>query len=132
MNSHIDSLPAWAAIIIALLLIIGSSLTLLGTIGLVRFRSFYERLHAPTLGTSWGTASIVLASMLMFSILNQRAILHEVVIGIFMLVTTPVTLMFLGSAALRRDRARGLVIDEHAAIDPHAHEGDKMEKSDAP
>lgn len=132
MSSHIDDLPAWAAIVIALLLVAGSSLTLLGNIGLVRFRSFYERLHAPTLGTSWGTASIVLASMLMFSILKQRPIMHEVVIALFMMVTTPVTLMFLGSAALRRDRARGLVIDAHVALDPHAHEGDRDDNPPPP
>ena len=132
MSSHIDSLPPWAAIVIAVFLIAGSSLTLLGNIGLLRFRSFYERLHAPTLGTSWGTASIVLASMLMFSILNHRPIMHELVIALFMMVTTPVTLMFLGSAALRRDRARGLVIDEHVALDPHAHEGDKADSTKLP
>ncbi|AGT08665.1 monovalent cation/H(+) antiporter subunit G [Paracoccus aminophilus] len=110
MNGHIETLPGWAAILIAVLLIIGASLTLLGNIGLIRFRSFYERLHAPTLGASWGTASIILSSMLMFSVLNGRLIIHEIIIGIFLLVTTPVTMMLLGRAALRRDRSRGLVI----------------------
>ena len=125
--SHIESLPDWAAIVIGVFLIIGSSLALLGNIGLVRFRSFYERLHAPTLGTSWGVASIVIASMLMFSLLNARLVLHEMVIGVFMPLTTPVTLMLLGRAALRRDRARGLVIDQFNCDDPHAQEGDKDE-----
>lgn len=129
--NHIEMLPGWAAIFIGVFLIIGSSLALLGNIGLVRFRSFYERLHAPTLGTSWGVASIIIASMLMFSLLNTRPILHELVIGVFMLVTTPVTLMLLGRAALRRDRARGLVIDQINCEDPHAQEGDKDDNLDA-
>lgn len=124
--SHLETLPPWAAIIIAFFLILGSTLTLLGNIGLCRFRSFYERLHAPTLGTSWGTCAIMLASMLMFSLLNNRPVLHELMIGVFMMVTAPVTLMLLGRAALRRDRDRGLIIDKNA-LDPHAAKGDSKE-----
>lgn len=103
---NFDQIPLWAAILIALFLVIGSSLTLIGNLGLLRLRRFYERLHAPTLGTSWGTAATIIASMLMFSLLEGRAVLHELVIGIFVMVTTPVTLLLLGRAALRRDRAR--------------------------
>jgi multicomponent K+:H+ antiporter subunit G len=33
--------------------------------------------------------------------------LHELVIGLCVMVTTPVTLMFLGRAALHRDRIEG-------------------------
>lgn len=124
--SHLETLPPWAAIIIAIFLIIGSTLTLLGNIGLCRFRSFYERLHAPTLGTSWGTCAIMLASMLMFSLLNSRPVLHELIIGVFMMTTAPVTLMLLGRASLRRDRDRGLIIDKNA-LDPHAAKGDTKE-----
>ncbi len=132
MNSHIDALPAWAALVIAFFLILGASLALLGNIGLVRFRSFYERLHAPTLGTSWGTGSIVIASMLMFSLLNERPVMHELIIAIFVLLTTPVTLMLLGRAALRRDRARGLQINEIVCNDPHALTGDTKDIRDLP
>lgn len=100
----LDTLPLWLALPIALLLVTGATLTLLGALGLVRLRSFYERLHAPTLGTSWGTASILLASLLSYSWVQDRVILHEVIIGLFVMITTPVTLMVLGAAALRRDR----------------------------
>ena len=54
--THLDAVPVWAAIAAALLLLAGAGLTLLGTIGLVRLPGFYERIHAPTLGTSWGAA----------------------------------------------------------------------------
>ena len=54
--SHLDAVPLWAAIPAALLLVVGAGLTLVGSIGLVRLPTFYERIHAPTLGTSWGTA----------------------------------------------------------------------------
>ncbi|NTT86874.1 monovalent cation/H(+) antiporter subunit G [Tabrizicola fusiformis] len=100
-----DTLSLWVAVPVGLLLVLGSTLTLLGTVGLVQLKSFYDRLHAPTLGTSWGTAGVLLASILLFSALDGRAVLHELVIGIFLLITTPVTLMLLGRAALHRDRA---------------------------
>ena len=102
--SHLETLPMWAAIVIAIFLLVGSGLTLLGTIGLAYLRSFYDRLHAPTLGTSWGAAGIIVASMLMFSVTGDRAILHEFLIGAFVMITTPVTLLLLGRAAIHRDR----------------------------
>lgn len=103
----LDPLPLWLAVPVALFLVLGSTLTLLGTLGLVRLRSFYDRIHAPTLGTSWGAAAILLASLLSYSWLQDRVILHEIVIGLFVMVTTPVTLMVLGAAALKRDREEG-------------------------
>lgn len=103
--SHLDAIPLWAALLIALLLVAGSGLVLIGSIGLVRLGSFYERIHAPTLGTSWGAGGIVLASMLTFSILGGRPVLHELIIALFITITMPVTLMLLGRAALYRDRA---------------------------
>lgn len=103
----LDSLPPWIMVPVALLLVVGSTLTLLGAFGLVHLKSFYDRIHAPTLGTSWGTAAILLASMLSWSWVQDRVFLHELVIGVCVMVTTPVTLMFLGRAALHRDRSEG-------------------------
>jgi multicomponent K+:H+ antiporter subunit G len=102
--SHLAQVPLWAAIPIAFLVFVGSSLALIGSYGLMRIRSFYDRLHAPTLGTSWGTGAVVLASMALFSILGSRLVVHEILIAAFVSVTTPVTLMLLGRAALHRDR----------------------------
>ena len=97
-------LPDWVAALVALLLVLGAAMTLIGSIGLVRLRGFYARVHAPTLGTSLGTACIAFASMLYFSALENRAVLHEVLIILFVTVTTPVTLMILVRAATMRDR----------------------------
>ena len=105
--SHSVELPVWAALLVAAFLILGAGLTLLGSFGLVRLRSFYDRIHAPTLGVSCGTAGIVIASMILFTVLQSRPIVHEILIGIFLTITTPVTLMLLGRAALYRDRAAG-------------------------
>jgi multicomponent K+:H+ antiporter subunit G len=105
--SHLTDLPVWAAIPVCLLLLAGSAITLTGSIGLIRLKSFYSRLHAPTLGSSAGTILICLASMIAFAVLQNRWIFHEVLIVIFVVLTTPVTLMLLGQAALYRDRIEG-------------------------
>lgn len=106
MNSFAD-LPVWVALLTAFFLILGSGLTLLGAVGLVRFDSFYQRVHAPTLGTTWGAGGILLASMICFSALQSRPVVHEVLIAIFIVVTTPVSLMLLVRAVLYRDRIEG-------------------------
>jgi multicomponent K+:H+ antiporter subunit G len=100
-------LPGWAAVLAALLLLVGAGLTLIGTIGLLRLGIFYQRVHAPTLGTTLGIGCVLLASMLVFSVLQTRPVLHEILITVFMVVTTPVTLMLLTRAALYRDRSEG-------------------------
>lgn len=105
--TDMTDLPAWAALLVAFLVLLGGGLTLIGVVGLLRLRSFYERVHAPTLGTSFGTISILVASMVFFSMLETRLVLHEILIGVFITVTTPVTLMLLARAALYRDRAEG-------------------------
>jgi monovalent cation/proton antiporter, MnhG/PhaG subunit len=102
--TNFADLPAWAALLTAFFLLLGSGLTLLGTIGLLQFKSFYERVHAPTLGTTWGAGGILIASIICFSILQSRPVLHEILIAIFLTVTTPVSLMLLARAALYRDR----------------------------
>jgi multicomponent K+:H+ antiporter subunit G len=103
----VSEVPIWAAVPIAALLVVGAGLTLVGAVGLWRLPSFYDRIHAPTLGTSWGTAGIILASMGYFSVTGGRPVLHELLLGLFVTVTTPVTLMLLGRAAVFRDRAEG-------------------------
>ena len=106
MNGSAE-VPLWAAIPVAAFLLVGAGLTLIGSFGLLRLPRFYDRIHAPTLGTSWGTAGIVLASMIYFSVVGGRPVLHELLIGVFVTVTTPVTLMLLGRAAVFRDRTEG-------------------------
>lgn len=103
--THAADLPLWAALVVSLLVLLGASLTLVGAVGLVRLKTFYDRLHAPSLGATWGTGGILLGSILLFSVLQSRLAVHEVLIAVFVTVTTPVTLMLLGRAALYRDRS---------------------------
>lgn len=90
----------------AILIVLGAALAFVGSLGLLRLGTFYERVHPPTMGTTLGTGLLLIGSMLHFAALDGRPVLHEIVIGIFMTLSTPVTYMLLVRAALHRDRAQ--------------------------
>lgn len=100
-------LPAWAAWLVVALAIAGAGFSLTGALGLVRLRTFYERVHAPTLGATLGMALILTSSMVLLSLLEGRLVLRDALIGVFLTVTTPVTLLLLARAAAQRDRHEG-------------------------
>ncbi len=104
MPETISTLPVWAAYLIPVLAILGAGVTLLGSMGLVSFKNFYERVHAPTLGSTLGMTLIVVASVFFYSLLEGRLTLKPMLIGMFLTVTTPVTLVILARAAIYRDR----------------------------
>ena len=95
---------SWAA---GILIVAGALLAFSGSLGLLTLRTFYERVHPPTMGTTLVTGLILLGSMLYFASLGGRPFVHEILIGVFMTVTTPVTYMLLVRAALHRDLIEG-------------------------
>ena len=105
--SHAAGLPELAALVTALLVVLGAALAFIGSFGLTRLKTFYERVHAPTMGTTLGTGLILIASMVLFTALESRPLLHEILVGVFMTVSTPVTYVLLVRAAFHRDRAEG-------------------------
>ena len=105
--THAADVPIWVALPVALLLLGGAGLTLIGSIGLVKLRSFYDRMHAPALGATLGIGCVLVASILFFTAMKSRVVLHEILITVFVVLTTPVTLMLLSRAALFRYRREG-------------------------
>lgn len=105
--SGTPDLPAWAGFLVGLLLLAGALTTFVGALGLVRFRNFYERVHAPTLGSTLGMVLILLASILSVSVAQLRPVVHELLVAVFVTLTTPVALILLARAALHRDRTEG-------------------------
>lgn len=101
-------LPLWASIPVLFFVILGPTLVLLGSWGLVTLPRFYDRLHAPALGASWGTGSVVVATIIASSAIEGRLVLAPLVVGVFIMITTPVTMMVLTRAALQRERAEGV------------------------
>ncbi|MDR6983110.1 multicomponent K+:H+ antiporter subunit G [Rheinheimera pacifica] len=97
----------WLAIPVALLLICGSLITLVGTLGLLRLPHFYQRIHGPAISITFGAGSFLLASMLYFTVLQQRLVIHELLITAFVMLTAPVTAMLLMRTAVYRDLRNG-------------------------
>jgi multicomponent K+:H+ antiporter subunit G len=91
------------ALIAAVCVVGGAGFALIGSIGLVRLGSFAERVHPPTLGTTFGTGLIAVASMIVFSALESRPELYELVLVVFVVVTTPITYTLLVRAAVLRE-----------------------------
>src|SRR3954468_8454956 len=101
--TNIDSLTVWAALPIALLLVAGGSIILVGAIGLIRLPTFYQRIHGPAITVTLGTGFILAASMLYFSVLQSRLVIHELLIAGFVVLTAPVVAMMIMRAAVYRD-----------------------------
>jgi multicomponent K+:H+ antiporter subunit G len=98
-------LPAWAALPAGVLLIIGGLLVVIGSLGLLRMPGFYARMHPPTMGTTLGTGCVLVASMLVSSAVAGRLVMHELLITLFVVMTTPVSAITLMSAAIARTKA---------------------------
>ncbi len=102
-----DNIPAWLAIAVAILLLAGSLVTLIGTLGLLRLPHFYQRIHGPAITITFGTGSFLIASMLYFTVLQSRPVIHELLITAFVMLTAPVTAMLLMRAAVYRELRNG-------------------------
>lgn len=105
--SGASTIPLPVAILICACLLAGGAMALVGAIGLVRLKSFYQRVHAPTLGSSMGMGLILTSSILYFSAARGQIVLHELLIAVFLTLTTPISLMLIVRAALARDRTAG-------------------------
>lgn len=99
-----SQLPLWASVPATILLIAGGLLALIGSLGLLRLRSFYARMHGPSMGNTLGAGCVLVASMLLSSALAQRPVVHEILITLFIVMTSPITAMLLMRAALYRTR----------------------------
>ncbi|WP_312934182.1 Na+/H+ antiporter subunit G [Pseudomonas sp.] len=100
-------LSFWLEVTTAALLLCGSLFALLGALGLVRLKDYFQRMHPPALASTLGAWCVALASILYFSSLKQSLVLHAWLIPILLSITVPVTTLLLARAALFRKRAAG-------------------------
>ena len=91
-----------ADLLISLLLVTGGIFGLVGSFGLLKLRDPMQRLHAPTKATTVGVGTALLASMLYFALLRAEPTWQELIITVFLLVTSPITANFLAKAHLHR------------------------------
>ena len=101
------SLPLWVDVVTAALVVMAGLLALVGSFGLLRLRSFFQRVHAPTLGSTGATWLITLATALQFSFVAGQPFVHALLIALFISLTAPITTVFIMRAALFRERIAG-------------------------
>lgn len=76
--------------LIALLILLGSAFALIGSLGLIRLRDVYARLHGPTKATTLGIGAILIASMLNTARLDAFS-LRELAITLFLMIAAPLS-----------------------------------------
>jgi multicomponent K+:H+ antiporter subunit G len=89
-------------IVVCILLIIGALFVLLGSFALVKLPDFYTRLHGPTKATTLGLGGLVLASVLYFSVGQDKANVQPLLIAIFLFISAPITAHMLIKVALHQ------------------------------
>ena len=98
-------IPLWIEIIASILIVLSGIVTLIGNIGLVKLKYFRRRIHAPTLGNSLGLWFLMAASILISFVLGARLFFHEMLVVIFIFMTSPISwTLLMRSYVLREAR----------------------------
>lgn len=100
-------LPLWAEVAVAVLVLSGALFALLGSLGLMRLPTYFERVHAPSIIATMGCWLILWAAVIFFSAVGHELALHMMLVAVFIAVTVPITTIFLMRAALFRARRSG-------------------------
>lgn len=85
--------------LVSFFLVAGAAFALLGSWGLARLPDFYTRLHGPSKASTLGVGGMLVASMLYFAVRGEPS-LHELLITLFLFISTPVSAHMLVKAAL--------------------------------
>jgi multicomponent K+:H+ antiporter subunit G len=101
------AIPLWLEIVVAVLVLSGAALALLGSTGLLRLRTFFERVHAPAIIATLGCWLIMHGTVLYFTVADRSIALHALLIAVFVAITVPIMSIFLMRAALFRARQAG-------------------------
>ena len=96
-----------ADVVISLLLVIAGVFGLIGSLGLLKLRQPMQRLHAPTKATTVGVGAALLASMVYAALLLDGPSWQELLIMVFLFITSPITANFLSKAHLHRSIPAG-------------------------
>lgn len=93
-------MPFWFELLLSVLILLGATLVLIGSWGLVKLPDFYTRLHGPTKASTLGAALVLIVSALYFTQQNGTISLHELLISLFLFITAPVSAHLIAKAAL--------------------------------
>lgn len=84
------------------LLLVGGAFCFLGSLGLAKLPDVFMRLHGPSKASTLGVGCVALASMTFFTVHEGAPSVHELLIIVFVVMTTPVSAHMIAKAALHR------------------------------
>ena len=99
------SVAFWVEAVMAVLLVLSGVFVVISAIGFLRMQDFFLRMHPPALAYTFGSWCVTLASILYFSMVEARVMLHPWLIIILLSITVPVTTLLLARVALFRRRS---------------------------
>jgi len=100
-------LPLWAEIVVAALVLAGAAVALLGSFGLLRLPTFFERVHMPAIIATLGCWCVMWGTVLFFSIQPGELAIFPLLTAVFIAITVPIPTIFLMRASLFRARQMG-------------------------
>jgi len=99
--------PFWVDSLTSFLVVLGGLAALIGSLGLLRFGSFWQRIHTTGLAATLGTWCFAFATAAQVSFIRAQPFVHALLIPLFIALTAPITIIFLARAAIFRERADG-------------------------
>lgn len=100
--------PLWAEIAVAVLLVLSGLFVVISATGFLCLKHFFIRMHPPSLAYTFGSWCVTLASIIYFSLLESRPVLHPWLINILLSISVPVTTLLLARVALFRRRVANI------------------------
>lgn len=98
-----NDFPLWLTILVSVLMVCSGLITLVGTLGLIKLKHFYSRMHAPTLGNTLGVFCMLIATALVASYSAKQLLFYPLIITVLLVITSPVTAILLMRAAIKRE-----------------------------
>lgn len=116
-----QTLPLWLDIFLSVVVVLGALIALIGSSGLLRLKSYFERVHAPSIIATMGCWCIMHATVIYFSVQEDTLAIHAILIALFIAITVPVTTIFLMRAALFRARRSGEKVPPSLSDNAESH-----------
>lgn len=88
-------------IVVSIFIVFGGFLSLLASIGLIRFKDVYGRTHAATKSTTLGVISIMIATFLFFLLVHGEFVGKFLLTILFVFLTAPVAGLMIGRSAYK-------------------------------
>ena len=112
------ALPVWADALVAVLVLAGAGVALLGSTGLLRLPTFFERIHAPAIIATLGCWCMTAATVVFYSVQEGTLSVFALLIAALIAITVPIPTIFLMRAALFRARQAGHDVPPNLSRDP--------------